>query len=436
MKKTVATVQPQSIAEQAGIRSGDEIVAVNGNASFDIIDYMLETASESFSLTVKRAEATKEIVIDNPDWEPIGIGFSSLTADEPKRCHNNCIFCFMNQLPPNMRETLYFKDDDYRLSFLCGNYITLTNLDETDLERIISYRLSPMNISLHTTNAELRASMMNQPKAKNIMHQLQTLADGNIDLNLQLVLCPGYNDGDALRETLSDVLTLVPSVNSLSCVPVGLTKFREGLPKLELFDMKSAADVIEIIDEFRAKAYECSVSHLFYASDEFYVLAKQPFPSDDYYENYSQYENGVGMARSFIDTIQASFNKTTVRNKGRYAASLITGVLGFPILQNAAEQIRKQFPQINLNVICIQNDFFGRTVTASGLVCGADIIRQLQAVQYKHNLILPSNMLKDDKDIFLDDVSIQELENELHVTCKIAAFGGENLFHTILTCKE
>ena len=426
MKKRITSIEPGSLAEQYEIHANDIVLALNKKTGFDIIDYMLVTSEEEFELTIQNENDIKTIKIINHNFDPLGISFEHLTIDQPKRCANNCIFCFMKQMPRGLRDTLYFQDDDYRLSFLYGNYITLTNVTDADIDRIIKHQLSPMNISVHATDPDLRIAMTRNPKSNRIMAQLEKLKDGDIEFNVQLVLCPGYNDQEQLDKTLSDMLSLLPAIKSLSCVPVGLTKYRDGLSSLTQFDETGAKDVIYIIENYRKKAHALNDTHLFYASDEFFILANQPIPPDAYYDDYLQYENGVGIARSFMDEIDSQLqeNEYPIETKD---ITLITGVLGYPILNEKIAQIKEKYSKIKLNTVAIENHFFGTSVTASGLVCGSDIIEQLKETDHANTLIIPSNMLKDDEDVFLDNITVTDLEQALNIHCIIAPFTGEGL---------
>ncbi len=426
MKKRITSIEPETLAERYEIHENDIVLALNGKTDFDIIDYMMDTSEEEFELTIQNGDNIKTIKIINNYFEPLGISFEHLTIDLPKRCTNNCIFCFMKQMPKGLRDTLYFQDDDYRLSFLYGNYITLTNVTDEELDRIIKYQLSPMNISVHATDPDLRIALTRNPQGKKIMTQLEKLKSGGIEFNVQLVLCPGYNDREQLEKTLSDILSLLPSIKSLSCVPVGLTKYRENLTALTQFDEAGAKAVITSIENYREKAKALSDTHLFYASDEFFILAKQPIPPDAYYDDYLQYENGVGIARSFMDEIdfQLEENGHPINTKD---VTIITGVLGYPILIEKIDQIERMHSAIKINAVAIENHFFGTSVTASGLVCGADIIKQLQKTDHANTLIIPSNMLKDDEDLFLDNVTVADIKQALHIDCVIAPFTGEGL---------
>lgn len=426
MKKRITSIEPGTLAERYGIRANDIVLALNGKTDFDIIDYMMDASEEEFDLTIQSGNDIKTIKIINKDFEPLGISFEHLTIDPPRKCTNNCIFCFMKQMPKGLRDTLYFQDDDYRLSFLYGNYITLSNVTDEELDRIIKYQLSPMNISVHATDPDLRITMTRNPKSNQIMAQLERLKDGGISFNVQLVLCPGYNDKNQLEKTLSDMLSLLPAIKSLSCVPVGLTKYRDGLPKLTQFDEAGAKAIISIIENYRERAHALSDTNIFYASDEFFILAKQPIPPDTYYDDYLQYENGVGIARSFMDEIDSQLqeNEYPIETQG---VTMITGVLGYPILNGKITKIKEKYPAAKLDAVAIENHFFGASVTASGLVCGSDIIEKLQEIDHASTLIIPSNMLKDDEDIFLDDVTVADVERALNVHCIIAPFTGEGL---------
>lgn len=434
MNKKIAALQPGSVAEKHGISVHDEIVALNGRQEFDIIDFLTETGEDRYELTILRNGKIKKIRIKNPSWDPSGISFEEATADEPRRCCNQCIFCFMDQMPAGMRQTLYFKDDDYRLSFLCGNYITLTNVSDSELDRIIQMKLSPMNISVHTTDPQLRVSMIRNQSAGNIFTQLQRLSDGKIDLNLQLVLCPRINDGEALRNTLDNILSL-STVQSLSCVPVGLTKYRDALYQLTLFTEEQACAVIDVIEEYRGKAQEKASDATLCASDEFFLLAKREFPPDGYYGDYIQYENGVGMCRSFIDEIDEALSDNTLRLP-RITASIVTGALAYPVLQNIAEKIHNRFPQCKLNVLAIKNNFFGDTITVAGLICGSDIVHQIKPNSSAEPLIIPSTMLKEDEEVFLDNMTLSELRKHLNVRCIVSAHSGNGLIETLLNWED
>ncbi len=413
MDRRVVDVQIGSLSERYGIKQGDIILQLNGKKEFDIIDYMLASADENISIVLKNDNGTeRKIIMENDFSLPVGLSFEQTTIDKPHRCTNNCIFCFMEQMPSGLRESLYFKDDDYRLSFLSGNYITLTNVSDEDIKRIIELKMSPLNISVHTTNPALRCQMMNNKNAGNIMSRLKTLCEGGIDFNLQFVLCPGYNDKDELESSLKDVMSLLPSVKSLSCVPVGLTKYRNGLTHLNSFTREEAKSVIDTVDKYANEVKKKYPEICFCASDEFFILAQEGIRNASYYMDYIQYENGVGMMRSFIDDCSDSLSESSSKNN--MSATLVTGELAYNILNEEIAVINEHFGS-NMQLIAVKNDFFAGKVSAAGLVCGSDIISQLKGKKLSDILFVPSNMLKDDEDIFLDDVKLCELEENLHV---------------------
>ena len=435
MRKMVAEVSSGSLAELYHIQKGYELYKIGDMTEFDIIDFMVFTANEKFSMTfIDNCGNEKVIDFVNRQYLPIGISFEHLTIDEPKQCANKCVFCFMDQMPKGMRDTLYFKDDDYRLSFLCGNYITTTNMTDEDVDRVLRLNLSPMNISIHTTNPKLRRRMLCNMNASKIFDTLTKFKEGNIDFNAQLVLVPGYNIEDELCRSLEDILKLLPNVLSLSCVPVGISGYRDNLAKLTSFTKEEAENVIDSIDIYRKKALEICGEEIFHASDEFFLIAERDFPPDEYYGDYSQYENGVGMARSFIDDVENNIDEFA--NEKELDAICITGELGKEILSPIIDMLNQRYEKLNLELIAIKNEFFGGDVTASGLVCGGDIINVLLSDQTNRKVIIPSNMLKDDEDIFLDDITVEELSSRLGKEVIISGYEGYDFLCTLLKQNE
>lgn len=408
MDKKVSYVQEGSLAELYGIVPGDVIVSINGKEDFDIIDYLYASADPGVDLIVRGPDGScRDLTVANDGSRPFGISFEEITADRPRICRNHCVFCFMDQMPKGLRRSLYFKDDDYRMSFLMGNYITLTNVSDGELERICGMRLSPLNISVHVTDPILRCNIMGNPDAGKIMDQLRTLKDAGIAFNIQLVLCPGLNDGEYLERSLEDMISLLPAVESLSCVPVGLTRFRAGLGELRSYTSAEASAVIDTVERYGKRAREISPDSRFCASDEFFLLSGREFPPDDYYGEYSQYENGVGMARSFIDSAAEHLGSDTQDLRGLTAAA-VTGELGSRVIGPVVEMINEK-RGCDISVVKVVNSFFGESVTASGLVCGCDILEALRGVEASRKVMIPSNMLKDDEDVFLDGMSLDEL---------------------------
>lgn len=424
MRKIITDVAKGSPLYKKGVRAGDEAVTLNGQSAFDIIDYLLATAEDTYKLQIKNDKKPLREICVHTTAEPPGASFEHITIDAPRHCLNNCVFCFMDQMPAGMRDTLYFKDDDYRLSFISGNYVTLTNANDAALERIARLKLSPMNISVHTTNPALRAHMMKNPNGAGIMRQLRFLADNKISLNLQLVLCPGLNDGAELARTMEDILGLGGAVNSLSCVPVGLTKYRDKLTVLKAFDRESAARVIETISAFKHKAKD---GQTFCASDEFFILAGEKVPESPYYGAYDQYENGVGMLRSFADDIDEALDSNEYNDVG-LCATLVTGKLAANFMAAQAEKINAH-TRCALRVCAVENNFFGTSITVAGLVTGSDIVSDERLKN--ETLIIPSNMLKSDRDVFLDDTDIAFIEKNLHAKCIVSPHDGAGLMETL-----
>lgn len=423
MAVKIMGVSAGSPAEKAGIRPGETLFSVNGHDIGDVLDYRFYTTEKRLELVLD----TRTLRVKKQEYEDLGLEFETYLMAEKLRCRNNCVFCFISQLPQGMRETLYFKDDDARLSFLQGNYITLTNLTDSDVDRIITMRLD-MNISVHTTNPELRSKMLKNPHAGESLRHLRRMAAAGIRLNCQLVLCPGWNDGEELESTLTELTGLYPSVRSICCVPVGLSAHREGLVRLEAFTKEGAAAVVEIIERFGDETLRRHGDRLVYPSDEFFLLAEKPMPDYAYYGDFAQYENGVGMWTS----LETEFTEEMAEyhgeaQKGRL--SIATGMMAAPLMESLMEKIRTAYGT-EINVYAIRNDFFGESITVAGLVTGRDLIAQL--LPHKEALgeclLLPRAMLKADEDIFLDDVGLADVENALGVGVIAVENDGARLF--------
>ena len=432
MAVEIMSVIPRSPADKAGIKAGDTLVSINGNEINDVLDYQFY--ADDAKLEIKLIRRT--VKVKKKDYEDLGLEFETYLMDKKQHCRNNCIFCFINQMPKGMRETLYFKDDDSRLSFLQGNYITMTNLSDSDVDRIIKMKL-PMNISVHTTNPELRAQMTCNPNAGKCLQYLYKMAGAGLELNTQIVLVPDFNDGKELERTLNDLCNLYPAVKSIAIVPVGLTKFRENLPKLKTFDKQSATEALKTIELFGDMMYEKYHTRVVYPSDEFFLLAEKPMPDYEYYEEFDQFENGVGMCASlqkeFIDALadKREFEETDGKER---RLSIATGVLAAPLLKSLVGMMENDFPKTRVNVYTIRNDFFGETVTVAGLITAGDIINQL--TPYKNELgdrlLITENMLKSGCDIFLDDKTVAEVENALSVKLVTVPTDGYALLDAIL----
>lgn len=428
----IVGVMADSIAYELGIEEGDMLLAINDTEIKDIFDYQYLVEDEYIEVDILKPDGevwTYEIEKD-PD-EDLGLIFESGIIDDYKRCTNQCIFCFIDQMPPGMRETLYFKDDDSRLSFLQGNYITMTNMKDADFERIIKFNLAPINISVQTTNPELRVKMLHNRFAGEVLKYIKMLYEAEVPMNGQVVLCKGYNDGDELRRTIEDLLAVAPVMQSMSVVPSGVTKYREGLCPLLPFSKEDAGEVIDIIEGYQRIAMEKFGTHFVHASDEWYILAEREFPDEDNYDGYIQLENGVGMMRLLIDEFDEALKEYEGDDRVR-TVSLATGKLAYPTLASFAEKIKTKFPNVDAKVYMIRNDFFGETITVSGLITGGDLINQLKDKELGETLLIPGNMLKADEDIFLDDITLDVVESDLQIHINVVKSNGELLLKTIL----
>lgn len=416
-----------------GIAPGDELISANGNEINDVLDYRFYCDDDRLSLIFRTSSGKeKKVVIrHNNGCDSLGLSFETYLMDKHRRCKNACIFCFIDQLPKGMRESLYFKDDDSRLSFLFGNYITLTNLSENDVDRIIKMHISPINASVHTMNPELRVKMMRNPAAGKSLSYLKRFSDAGIKINAQLVLCPGINDGDELVYSLNELAAL-PSVASVAAVPVGLTKYREGLYELESFDKESAAAVIRIIDEFNNELTAGGRERLAYASDEFYQISGTPFPDYDYYGDFPQLDNGVGLYVSLKKEFSDALSEYDGDEKKRELA-FATGEAAFPVMKEIADSFCEKNKGTKISLYCVKNEFFGNKVTVAGLITGRDLIDSLKKQQFFCNtLILPAVMFKSrDELIFLDDVSKEDAERELGTRIVVSDCDAYSLFETI-----
>lgn len=429
----IDAVNENSIAYKKGIRKGDKILTINGNEIIDVLDYRFYQNENRLRLTVQTQNGkVKTLKINKGEYEELGLEFEEYLMDKQHSCKNKCIFCFIDQLPQGMRESLYFKDDDSRLSFLFGNYITLTNLTEHEISRIIKMHISPVNISVHTTNPKLRSTMMNNRFAGECLEILKRFNDAGISINCQLVLCPAYNDGEELKRSLADLMEL-HCVQSIACVPVGLTKYRQNLTKLTPFNKKSASQVLDIIEEFAVQYKNRYSARKIYAADEFYLIAEREIPTSDFYEDFDQLDNGVGMWALFK---QESFDAIEDKNlicdgKNR---TVVTGMAAYPLINEISAKAKSKYSNLNLNVVAIRNEFFGESITVSGLVTGGDIIKQLKNVDLGEELLIPSSMLRYENDMFLDSVTISDVEKELNVKIVVTENNGAEFIYNILGC--
>lgn len=411
----ISRIYPGSIAEELEIEVGDLLISVNGEKVKDIIQYRFLTDDEYIELEIQTKSGERVVYEIEKDYdEELGLEFTNPIIDKAKSCRNKCMFCFIDQLPKGMRETLYFKDDDSRLSFLQGNFVTLTNMSEQDIEDIIRYRISPINISVHTTNPELRQRMITNRFAGRLYSIMERLAEAGITMNCQIVLCPGVNDGKELERTITDLSNLYPNVNSVAIVPVGVTRYRDHLPHLEIFNEKTANEALDLVEGLQEKCLEKFGSRFAFMSDEFYIIAKREIPDYDSYEGFLQFEDGVGMIRklgteivNYLDELPDDYD---VREK---TVSIATGKSAYEFISSMAELIMKKFPQVKINVYRIVNEFWGETITVSGLITAQDIIKQTEGKERGETLYITRSMLKADELIFLDDVTLEQLEEIL-----------------------
>lgn len=432
----VKSLMPGGIGEELGIEPGDKLLAINGSEIQDVFDYYYYEESEQLLLLIEKPDGEEwELEIEKDEDESLGIEFDQSLMDEYRSCRNKCMFCFIDQMPKGMRETLYFKDDDSRLSFLQGNYITLTNMSDHDVERIVKYRLEPINISFQTTNPELRCKMLHNRFAGEALKKVDILYRGQIEMNGQIVLCKGVNDGEELERTIRDLTGYLPYLKSVSIVPVGLTKYRDGLYPLEPFTKEDAREVLSVIHRWQEKIYQEHGIHMIHAGDEWYVLAEEEVPEEERYDGYLQLENGVGMMRLLFNEVQEALSAVTGDERQR-EISLATGRLMYPYIGKILEEIRKKFPNITTHLYAIRNDFFGERITVSGLITGQDLTGQLKGQPLGERLLLPCNMLKIGEPVFLDDFTLEEVENSLQVKTDIVKSSGQDLLDAVIGVYE
>lgn len=432
----VKSLMPGGIGEELGIEPGDKLLAINGSEIQDVFDYYYYEESEQLLLLIEKPDGEEwELEIEKDEDESLGIEFDQSLMDEYRSCRNKCMFCFIDQMPKGMRETLYFKDDDSRLSFLQGNYITLTNMSDHDVERIVKYRLEPINISFQTTNPELRCKMLHNRFAGEALKKVDILYRGQIEMNGQIVLCKGVNDGEELERTIRDLTGYLPYLKSVSIVPVGLTKYRDGLYPLEPFTKEDAKEVLSVIHRWQEKIYQEHGIHMIHAGDEWYVLAEEEVPEEERYDGYLQLENGVGMMRLLFNEVQEALSAVTGDGRQR-EISLATGRLMYPYIGKILEEIRKKFPNITTHLYAIRNDFFGERITVSGLITGQDLTGQLKGQPLGERLLLPCNMLKIGEPVFLDDFTLEEVENSLQVKTDIVKSSGQDLLDAVIGAYE
>lgn len=436
MNKTthkIAAVAPGSIAQELELAPGDVVLQINNQEIEDIFDYHYLVENEELVMLVEKPDGEQwELEIEKDEDEDLGITFENGLLDDYKSCSNQCIFCFIDQMPPGMRDTLYFKDDDSRLSFLQGNYVTLTNMKQKDIDRIIRYRLDPINISVQTTNPALRCMMLNNRFAGDALKKMDTLFEAGIRMNGQIVLCKGVNDGVELEKSICDLMRYQPYMESVSVVPVGLSRFREGLYPLEPFTKEDACEVLDLIHSFQERNMSAHGTHFIHASDEWYLLAGRPLPPEENYDGYIQLENGVGMLRLLYEEFTEALADASGDGLLEREVSIATGRLAAPFLKKLTEKLGIKYPRVHVHVYEVRNDFFGEMITVSGLLTGQDLKKQLLGMPLGEKLLLPCNMVRSAERDFLDDVTVEELEKTLQVPIDIVKSSGADLLDAIL----
>jgi len=412
--QTITHVAPESPAF-GKVKPGEQLRAINGHEIGDVLDYEFYSYEKNPLLNLRNKDGQWKLVrIPKEEGEDLGLTFSTYLMDEPRSCVNRCIFCFIDQLPSGLRESLYFKDDDVRLSFLTGNYVSLTNLSEAEIQRMIDLRVSPINVSIHATDPSVRAMMLGNPRGADGLALMYHFAQAGLQLNAQIVVCPGINVGEVLEQTMEDLKALYPALGSVSVVPVGLTKYRDGLYPLTPVTSEYALDAIAQVERFSARCLEELGSRIFFLADEFYLLAAIPLPNEDEYEGYPQIENGVGMLRHFKETLLEAM-RTQQYGHTPIPFSIVTGIGVAPFMQNLLTTIAQRYGGISGQVCAIRNDFFGEDVTVAGLVTGGDIIRQLQGRNVGQRIFIPRTMLRHGEDVFLDNLTVSDLTNQLGI---------------------
>ena len=430
MSVKISSVTAGSPAEAAGIKASDVLISINGNEIVDVLDYRFYQLERELTVEYSSSEEIKTANIRKREYEELGLEFETYLMDKEHSCRNKCIFCFIDQMPKGMRETLYFKDDDSRLSFLFGNYITLTNLTQHEIDRIIKMHISPVNISVHTTNPELRCMMMNNRFAGESLDIMRRFAESGIVINCQLVICPGINDGEELKRSLRDLSEL--EVNSLAVVPVGLTDHREGLYPLTPFTKESAEEVLDICEAFGNECVEKFSRRIIFAADELYIKAERELPEADYYEDFSCLENGVGLIALLRDEFSFALEETEGDSTLIRSKTIACGESIAPYLQELADKLSEKFPQVRVKVVPIVNDFFGHMINVSGLIVGKDLISQLKKTDLADEVLIPRCMLRQGEDVFLDDVTLSDAMDALGVAVTPVENSGQDLLDAII----
>lgn len=432
MSVIITSVDFGSPAHKAGIKEGDTLVSINENEIIDVLDYRFYQNNSRLKLQfIDASGKLKTSKIKKDEYEELGLGFETYLMDKKHSCRNKCIFCFIDQLPKGLRESLYFKDDDSRLSFLFGNYITLTNITEHEVERIIKMHISPINISVHTTNPELRVKMMNNKNAGNVLSIINRFNEAGIKINCQLVLCPEYNDGAELERTLKD-LSQLENAECIAAVPVGITKFRDGLTEIKPFNKETASAVLNIIDKFGDICLEKYGQRRIYGADEFYLLAERQIPEAEFYGDFLQLENGVGLWALLLSEANEELKENDFTLENKRTVSIATGEAAEPLISEIAKKCEEKYPLLSVNVFAVKNNFFGGKISVAGLVTATDIIEQLKNENLGDELLIPSVMLRREGDMFLDSITLDELSSRLDIKIKPVDNGGYDLVNAIL----
>ena len=432
MEHIISSVAPGSIAQEMGIEPGDRLLEVNGKSPEDVFDYRYLMNEEEILVLIRKVNGEEwELEIEKEYEDDLGIEFENGLMDDYRSCRNKCIFCFIDQLPKGMRSTLYFKDDDSRLSFLQGNYLTLTNMSEHDIDRIIQYKLSPINISFQTMNPELRCKMLHNRFAGEIFDKVKRLKDAGIIMNGQIVLCRGVNDGAELERSIRELTAYMPQLESVSVVPVGLTRYRDGLYPLEPFTKEDACEVLDLIHGWQEKLYKEWGNHFIHAGDEWYILAERPIPDEKTYDGYLQLENGVGMVRLLDEEVAQTLAGMTGDDR-KIHRTIATGELAAPFLRKHVESVRKKYPNVDIQVLAIKNEFFGGKITVAGLITGTDLISQLKGKNLGDRLLLTNHMLKSGEPVFLDDVTVDDVQNALQIKVSIVESSGADFVSSLI----
>ncbi len=432
MEHIISSVASGSIAQEMGIEPGDRLLEVNGKSPEDVFDYRYLMNEEEILVLIRKVNGEEwELEIEKEYEDDLGIEFENGLMDDYRSCRNKCIFCFIDQLPKGMRSTLYFKDDDSRLSFLQGNYLTLTNMSEHDIDRIIQYKLSPINISFQTMNPELRCKMLHNRFAGEIFDKVKRLKDAGIIMNGQIVLCRGVNDGAELERSIRELTAYMPQLESVSVVPVGLTRYRDGLYPLEPFTKEDACEVLDLIHGWQEKLYKEWGNHFIHAGDEWYILAERPIPEEKTYDGYLQLENGVGMVRLLEEEVAQTLAGMTGDDR-KIHRTIATGELAAPFLRKHVESVRKKYPNVDIQVLAIKNEFFGGKITVAGLITGTDLISQLKGKDLGDRLLLTNHMLKSGEPVFLDDVTVDDVQNALQIKVSIVESSGADFVSSLI----